>query len=199
MEAHRRPDRDITPEDFFISWLPAEIERLGSARGIPDMLVRMELAGQGGGTWDLVTGGGVLTVSAGPTDGAPLVLLRMSVQDWRAIVAGEEGPVDLSPPNASPTDLLFVDRASQQLLATMSGTFRFEVADYNGRTWCLTAVFGAVEAGEPDATISTDAETYGKVLAREMAAPEAYFTGKITIAGDAGRGMQVGLALLPKM
>ncbi len=32
-----------------------------------------------------------------------------------------------------------------------------------------------------------------------MAAPEAYFTGKITIAGDAGRGMQVGLALLPKM
>ncbi len=29
MEAHRRPDRDITPEDFFISWLPAEIERLG--------------------------------------------------------------------------------------------------------------------------------------------------------------------------
>ena len=49
------------------------------------------------------------------------------------------------------------------------------------------------------ATIRTDAETYGAILARTLAAPEAYIKGKITISGDAGKGMQVGLALLPKL
>ena len=37
-----------------------------------------------------------------------------------------------------------------------------------------------------------------QVLLEELSAPEAYFSGRITISGDAGRGMQVGLALLPK-
>jgi hypothetical protein len=200
MESHRRPSRDITPEEFFTSWLPAEIQRLGSATAIPDMVVRMELTGEGGGCWDLHPSAGELQVTASePADPPPLVYLRMTVQDWRAIVAGEDGPVDLSPPSASPTDLLFVDSGSQQLLAMIDGTYRFEVRDYNGRTWTLIAAFNGAPADPPVATIGTDAETYGAILARELAAPEAYFGGKITITGDAGRGMQVGLALLPKI
>lgn len=200
MEAHRRPDREITPHQFFTSWLPAEIERLGQAGGIPEMLVRIQLDGEGGGSWDLSVSAGKLEARAQPSAGSPLVFLHMTVQDWRAIVVGEDGPVDLTPPKASPTDLLFVDSVSQQLLATLGGTFRFEVHGYNGRTWTLTAVFGGEpEKAEPDATISTDAETYGKILARQMAAPEAYFQGKISISGDAGQGMQVGLALMPKL
>jgi hypothetical protein len=200
VEAHRRPPREITPDAFFTSWLPAELTRLTGGAGVPDMLVRITLDGEGGGTWDLTTRSGTLEVSAPQPGQQPLVTLMLTVQDWRAIVAGEDGPVDLTPPSASPTDLLFVDAGSQQLLAMISGTFRFEVRDYNGRTWTLTAVFGVdPPCDPPTATIATDAVTYAAILARELAAPEAYFSGKITITGDPGRGMQVGLALLPKL
>ena len=196
VESHRRPPTEITPQEFFTRWLPDELERLGAA-SVPDMTVRVSLTGEGGGSWDLTTSGGKLQV--GVSGARPLVTLLLAVQDWRAIVVGEAGPVDLSPPSASPTDLLFVDAGSQQLLATLSGTYRFEVTGYNGRTWSLTALFNDETASDPPtATLTIDAETYGKILARELAAPEAYFTGKIVISGDAGRGMQVGLALLPK-
>jgi putative sterol carrier protein len=197
VEAHRRPPPEITPEDFFESWLPSELERLGSAAA-PQLLVRVALSGAGGGSWDLQMADGKLETTAGGT-GKPLVTLMLTVQDWRAIIVGEEGPVDLAPPKASPTDLLFVDAAAQQLLAAISGTYRFEVTDFNGRTWILTALFNEDKpADPPTATITTDAETYAAILARELAAPEAYFQQKIKITGDAGRGMQVGLALLPK-
>lgn len=200
MKPDRRPPASIEPEQFFTTWLPEEVDRLGSAAGIPDMLARVELSGEGGGAWDLHTSGGKLQVTPAQPGAAPLVTLSLSVQDWRAIVVGEPGPVDLAPPASSPLDLLFVDQSSRQLLETISGTFRFEVRDYNGRTWTLTAIFGSEPRKDPpDAVIATDAETYSAILDRKLSPPEAYFTGKITIEGDAGLGMQVGMALLPKL
>jgi hypothetical protein len=199
MNEKRRPPAEITPAEFFTTWLPAEIARLGSAAGIPDLCVRVELTGDGGGTWDLLTAGGRLTTTGLEGAHRPLVTLALTVPDWRAVMIGEPGPVTLTPTRASPTDLLFVDAASQQLLANLTGTFLFEVRDYNGRTWRLWAIFGTQGRKEPaDAVIATDAATYAAILARTLAAPEAYFTGKLTITGDAALGMQVGLALLPK-
>ena len=203
MNERRRPPPDITPEQFFSTWLPGEFTRLAGAAGFPDLRVRVELLGDGvrpeAGTWELVSAAGKLTVGPPDPSRRPLVTLALSVPDWRAVMVGEEGPVSLMPPNASPTDLLFVDAASQQLLATMTGTFRFEVRGYQGRTWQLWASFGEPRKDPADAVIATDAATYAALLARTLAVPEAYFTGKITMTGDAGRGMQVGLALLPKL
>jgi len=199
MNEHRRPPADSTPEQLLTEWLPAEMERLGGVAGVPDLCVRIVLDGESGGSWDLKLRAGRLAAS--PTDlaVAPLVTLCLTVQDWRALTVGEEGPISLTPPAASPTDLLFIDSASQQLLAHMNGTFAFEVAEFNGRTWRLTALFGETAPGAaPDAVIHTDAQTYAEILARKLSPLEAYFAQRITISGDAGRGMQVGLALLPK-
>lgn len=199
MSPYRRPPLDILPEQFFMRWLPIELERLGSVACATEMIVRVQLDGDGGGSWDLVARGGTLDVSPSASQLRPQVKLRLSVQDWRAIMVGESGPVDLTPPSASPTDLLFVDSASQQLLSAISGTFRFEVHDYNDRTWTLWATFGDRDPVEPPtAVISTDASTYGAILARNLSAPEAYLSKKITVTGDASLGIQVGLALLPK-
>ena len=200
MRGRRRPGPDTTPASFFERWLPAEIERLGGgAGGMAEMVVRVLLEGDGGGGWDLVVQGGQL--QAGPTDAErqPGVMLEMSVQDWRAMVVGEPGPVDMAPPTASPTDLLFLDAASQDMLGAVSGTFRFEVRQYNGRTGQRWPTLGAGQRQDPpDAVIATDAATYGAILARELSPPEAYIDQRITLEGDMVAGMQVGLALMPK-
>ncbi len=199
MKKERRPPKDIDPETFFLEWLPSEIERLGNAANIPDMVVRVEIQGEKGGKWDMVTTKGRVVISPSQPTASPLVRLSLTEEDWRAIAVGEEGGETLLPPSASPVDLLFVDRSSQQLLTTITGTFCFEVEHYRGRTWKLFATFGQGQAPKPPiAVIRTDAETYQAILARKLGAPEAYFTGKVKIEGDAGRGMQVGIALLPK-
>ncbi len=194
-----RPPRDITPQRFFEEWLPqlfADGTRTG--RKAADVRVRFHLEGDGGGAWDVTIREGALSVS-GVGAGEPPVTVKQTVADWRAITVGEEGAVDLAPPQASPLDMLFADPASRQVLQAVRGAVRFEVTGYNGRTWWLVAKFGEQPMpSEPNATISVDAETYGKLLARKMQPPEAYFSGKIKLAGDTGLAMQLGMAMMPR-
>jgi hypothetical protein len=198
----RRPPRDITPHGFFTDWLPREFasEFGAGKRTATDITVAIRLEGEGGGRWILDVKGGTLEVRAeGQAGPEPLVSLRQPVADWRALAAGEEGPVDLAPPQASPLDVLFVDPASRQIMSAVKGTVRFEVTGYNGRTWWMHVKFGTQpEADPPNATIAVDAETYAKMLARKMAPPEAYFSGKIVLRGDTALAMQLGMAALPR-
>src|SRR6185312_6690683 len=127
------------------------------------------------------------------------VQLWMSAQDWRAMAVGEDGANDLAPPQASALDVLFVDPASRQILTAVKGTVRFEVTGYNGRTWEMLVKFGTQAGkGEPDATITVDAATYAAILARKLAPPEAYFSGKISLRGDTSLAMQLALDMLPR-
>ena len=210
----QRPPRDTTPERFFEEWLPGVFAEAfaGKARDLPvDTRVRVKLDGEGGGAWDLeVREGKLLVAPAGGVE--PPVTIAQTVADWRAVAVGEDGAVDLAPPQASPLDLLFLDPASRQLLATLRGTVRFEVTGYRseppgslrspaegGRTWRLDVKFGTAPAGAaPDATITVDAETYAKLRARAMQPPEAFFQGKIKLAGNTGLAMQLGMAMMPR-
>jgi len=191
-----RPPPDITPRDFFESWLPAQ---LAEAEGTPrDLTVRVSLEGDGGGSWDLRSG--PAGVESGPAgEGEPEVIVSQTVADWRAIVVGEPGAVTLAPPQAGPTDMMFVGRMAQQVVGAVKGLFRFEVTGYNGRTWVLAVQLGLRPAGAaPDATITVDAETYAAMLARTLPAPQAYFQGKIQITGDLNLAMQIAMGLLPR-
>ena len=199
MHPRRRPPADISLDQLFTCWLPAEIERLGSAAGSAAQPVRIEIHGPEAGSWDLCLSRGKLIVTAGDVAHQPMVTLRLSSDDWRALIVGEEGPVSLSPPASSATDLLFIDSHSQQLVSKVSGTFRFAIHHYNGRTWALSATLGCgPQSDPPDATIAMDATTYAAIVARKLSVAEAFWAKKIAISGDAARGMQVGLALLPK-
>lgn len=195
-----RPPSDITPTRFFESWLPQQLA--AAPRGnLKAMTVRVSLDGDAeGGAWDLKIEPTGLTVDkASPGGAEPDVTILQSVQDWKAIAVGEPGAVTLAPPQASPMDALFLDRSAQDVLSSVKGTVRFEVTGYNGRTWCLTVKFGPQPlAVEPNATISVDAETYAGMLARTIPPPQAYFTGKIKLLGDASLAMQLGMALMPR-
>jgi len=195
----QRPPRDITPEEFFESWLPAQAGAV--APPAKPMTVRVLLDGEGGGSWDLELGpGGLVVTTEARGSGEPEVTVAQSTADWRAIVHGEPGATDLAPPQARPTDVLFLDAAAQKLLADVKGTIRFEVTGYNGRTWSMTVKLGdrQLDASRPDATITVDAETYAQMLARTLPAPTAYFQGKIRIGGDVQLAMQLGMALMPR-
>jgi putative sterol carrier protein len=190
-----RPPPDVTPTQFFETWLPSQV-KAAAARPIT---VRVRLDGDGGGVWDLALGESGLTVIPGGGKGEAEVTLTQTVADWRAIVAGEPGAVNLAPPQASPADILFLDRTAQQVLDAVKGTVRFEVTGYNGRTWALVAKLGPGPTPEAaDATISVDAETYAAMLARTLPPAAAYFQGKVKIAGDPNLAMQLGMALMPR-
>lgn len=197
-----RPPRDITPKQFFYEWLPGEFDlEFGPGKRVAaDITVAVCLEGEGGGEWIVDIYGGRLSVRApGQPGPEPVVTMRQTVADWRAVAVGEEGAVNLAPPQASPTDVLFVDPASRQIMATVQGTVRFEVSGYNGRTWWMIVKFGAQpEPAEPDATIAIEAETYAAILARKLAPPEAYFSGQIGLRGDTSLAMQLAMAMLPR-
>jgi putative sterol carrier protein len=181
--------------------LPAQLAGKAPTAGRP-VTVRVRLDGDGGGAWDLRTGDGALVVTPGAA-ADPDVTVHQTVADWKAIAVGEPGAVNLAPPQASPTDVLFLDPAALKMVQTIRGTVRFEVSGFNGRTWSLTVKLGGGDivdgpAAPADATISVDAETYAQMLARTLPAPAAYFQGKIRLAGDANLAMQIGMALMPR-
>lgn len=198
-----RPPRDITPALFFTEWLPGEFAREFGAgkRAAADITVAVELEGDGGGRWILDVRGGSLSVRAPGSPGPePMVSLWQTVADWRALAVGEDGAdVDLAPPQASATDVLFVDPQSRQIMATVKGLVRFEVTGYHGRTWWMHVKFGTGgNISDPDATITIEAATYAQILARKLAPPEAYFSGKIQLRGDTSLAMQLAMAMLPR-
>jgi hypothetical protein len=192
-----RPPTDITPQGFFETWLP---EQARAVKAQTPITVRVLLAGDDGGAWDLSLSPDGLSVAAGGNGAEPQVTVVQTVADWRAIAVGEPGGVNLAPPQARPTDVLFLDPEAQKLVQQVTGTIRFEVTGYNGRTWSLTVKLGTkpLAADQPDATISVDAETYAAMLARTLPAPQAYFQGKIRISGDMQLAMQLGMALMPR-
>ena len=194
-----KPPHDITPRRFFEEWLPAFYASAMAGKRTGDPLeVRIRLDGDGGGAWDLKVGGAQLMVSPAAHSETP-VSIRQTVADWRAIAVGEPGGIDLTPPRGGPLDLVFVDPALRQIVGTVRGAVRFEVTGFNGRTWALTVKLGdQPEKPQPDATITIDAETYDKLLKRQMQPPEAYFAGKIRLSGDTGLAMQLAMSMMPR-
>lgn len=194
-----RPALDMAPRDFFERWLPEQAARLDVlAAGAPEVHLRVTLEGAGGGAWDVRVREGKLAVGA-PGGGEPHVAVLQSVDDWRALVLGDEGGQTIAPPGAQSTDLLFVDPMARQMLQAVRGTVEFRITNYRGRTWKLRVKFGPQPmAEEPTSTITVDADTYAAMAARKLPPPEAYFSGKIQIGGDPGLAMQIGMAMLPR-
>jgi putative sterol carrier protein len=196
MPTIQRPPRDITPKDFFESWLPKEYERLKPTSGPtpPDLKAQVRLEGDGGGTWLLELTKGALTISTRTVPDADLTITQ-SVTDWRAITVGEDGDgLDLTPPDGISIEHWFVNPAIHQTLASVRGTLRFEIPGFRGRTFAASLMFHG--AAQPEATISVDAETVAAIRSGALPAPQAFFAGKILLSGDTAFAMQVAMAVM---
>jgi hypothetical protein len=194
--ALNRPPSDITPQAFFESWLPREYQRLHAAAGKmpPDATLIVALEGEGGGTWTLRVRAGALTAAAEDAGAADLRVAQ-SVADWRALLVGEDGALELVPSSANPMDLLLAANPAQAAqLKTIKGALRFEVTGFNDRTWRLDAMFNGAE--QPKASITIDSHTYKQMADGTLPPPQAYFAGKIQIGGDVNFAMQLAMQMM---
>jgi hypothetical protein len=197
-----RPPADITPKDFFETWLPREYDRLAAegAPRPPDLVACVRLSGDGGGVWTITLAGGQLSVAekdVAQEGRTPDVAIEQSVADWRAITAGTpgDGP-DLSVPDGASLDSWLVNPALHQVLQTVKGTLRFEIPGFQGRTFAVSITFRG--AAEPQATISIDMDTITAMRDGTLPPVQAFFGGKILMTGDSAFAMQIGMALMPQ-
>jgi len=84
-------------------------------------------------------------------------------------------------------------RADAAKLAGMSNSYLFDI-EGEGQ-WRVDVADGKLSVGEgggdADATISTNAETFEKIVAGEQNPTTAYMTGKLKIKGDMGAAMKL--------
>jgi putative sterol carrier protein len=86
-------------------------------------------------------------------------------------------------------------RVDESKLAGMNNSYLFDI-EGEGQ-WFVSVQDGAlsvVQGGgdsEADATISTNAETFDKIVAGEQNPTTAYMTGKLKIKGDMGAAMKL--------
>ena len=91
MRERARPPDDITPHEFFTSWLPARVaedherrERLGDTAA----LIVFDLHGDETHTYSVRVASGVLVASEGRAGDADLEV-RVDLETWRALNRGE--------------------------------------------------------------------------------------------------------------
>jgi putative sterol carrier protein len=84
-------------------------------------------------------------------------------------------------------------RADASKTAGMNNSYLFDI-EGEGQ-WLVTVADGNVSVaeggGEADATISTNAETFDKIVDGEQNPTTAYMTGKLKIKGDMGAAMKL--------
>ena len=84
-------------------------------------------------------------------------------------------------------------RADASKVAGMNNSYLFDI-EGEGQ-WLVNVADGAVSVteggGEADATITTNGETFEKIVSGEQNPTTAYMTGKLKIKGDMGAAMKL--------
>jgi putative sterol carrier protein len=88
------PPEGITPDDFYLKWLPQQAAaNPGQAAKIKDInaVIQVVLTGEGGGDYFMELAGGSFKTGKGKAE-SPKLTITQSVADWREINAGRLNP-----------------------------------------------------------------------------------------------------------
>jgi hypothetical protein len=197
------------PRRFFLETLPAqwnaalrEQERaveaaqrlLDGMRGV-DATLRVEVEGEGGGTFFLNVAAGRLTPGDAPAH-APFLTLRQERASFEQFAAevGDSALGFLGALSGLGGEMRLT-RARVDLLAGLAGCVRFEVRGEGGFT--LLTQFGAGPGpAAPTTSITVDREAYRALRAGELNPQEAFLGGQIQVEGDLQLAMQLALAAM---
>ncbi len=94
MAERPKPPEDITPDDFYLKWLPEQAAaNPDQAAKIKDInaVIQFVITGEGGGEYVLEMAGGTLTTKKEKA-AAPKLTVTQALADWREINAGRLNP-----------------------------------------------------------------------------------------------------------
>ncbi len=95
MAEQAKPPEDITPDDFYLKWLPEQSAAADPAQKakVKDInaVIQVVLTGDGGGEYYMELAGGDFKTSKGKAD-SPNMTITQAVEDWREINAGRLNP-----------------------------------------------------------------------------------------------------------
>ena len=197
------------PHHYFAELFPAQWARtlraqeqavqearrvLEDMRGV-DATLRVEVAGEGGGAWNLNIAGGVMSSGDQPSH-PPFLTLRLEDTDFAHLVreAGDSPLAFLGALAGQGGDLkLTASRLTN--LEQLTGTLRFVLLGEGG--FSLIAHFGREQIpAEPTTTLQIEREAYEALRSGELAAQDAFLSGQIQLEGDMQLAMQLALAVL---
>jgi putative sterol carrier protein len=88
------PPEDITPDDFYLKWIPeqaaANPDQSAKIKDI-NTVIQVVLTGEGGGNYYMELTGGEIKTAKGKVD-APKLTITQAIEDWREINAGRLNP-----------------------------------------------------------------------------------------------------------
>ena len=95
MAAQPKPPEDITPDDYYLKWLPeqnASADPAAKAK-VKDInaVIQVVLTGEGGGEYYMELAGGDFKTAKGKA-ASPKMTITQAVGDWREINAGRLNP-----------------------------------------------------------------------------------------------------------
>ena len=204
-----QPAQGADPRTFFLKSLPAqwnaalrEQERAAEAaarllegmRGV-DATIRVEIEGDGGGTFFLNVAQGLLTAGAAPAH-PPFLTLRQERASFErfALEVGDSALGFLGALTGLAQEMRLT-RARVELLAGLSGSVRFELRGEGGFALLTHFGVGPVPAA-PTTSITIEREAYRALRAGELAPQDAFLSGQIKVEGDYQLAMQLALAAL---
>jgi hypothetical protein len=202
----------VSPEQYYTEQVPAQFNRVlaeqeraaegdaDAARVLDamksvDATIRVEVRGEGGGTWFLNVKGGRVTAGESP-DQAPFLTLVQDRGDFEALVAeAGDSPLGLLGGLSGLSGAMKLTRLRIDNLSGMNGMLQFTLQGEGGFT--LLTHFGSEPLpDEPTTKIAVQAEGYRKLRAGEIDPQQAFMDGTIQVEGDMQLAMQLALAAL---
>jgi hypothetical protein len=202
------PDAE-SPRRFYAERLPEQFNRAlreqerrveAAQRTLDGMravtaTIRIEVRGEGGGTFFLNVASGVMTAAEEPARPPFLAVIQdRAAFEKLAREAGDSALGMLGGLSGLAAEMKLT-QARIDNLAGVRGCLRFEVTGAEG--FALLTNFGdGPVPDEPTTTIRVDPETYAALRSGQLDPQQAFMSGKIQVEGDMQLAMQLALAAL---
>jgi SCP-2 sterol transfer family len=188
-----RPPPDIAFAELFERWLPGAFAATGQRAPAGTPVLRVSVAGAGGGAWELALEGGLLRVAA-PGRTPPDIWIRLSANDVRLALGNADPDLpEIVPAGWSARQILIVDPADVDLVKQVSGRILVEIEGRRRRRFALDVGFGkaGVSAGRPRTTVRLDGATFEALRSGAIPPMQPLVDGRLKIEGDRALAMQL--------
>lgn len=197
------------PKDFYTQTLPAqwnralhaqeqlveETQRVLEGMRQVDATLRIEVRGEGGGTFFLNIQGGVLSADDAPSHPPVLTMVQDRSAFERLVAEAGDSALGFLGGLSGLAGELKLTRARLESLKQISGAMRFEILGEAG--FSLLTHFGTGPVPEqPDTWIRVDRETYEALRRGALNPQDAFLGGKILVEGDMQLAMQIALVAM---